>query len=86
LYCWVLGEESGHIFPVKIASTESVGALKKAIKDKKRPQFDHIPADTLVLWNVSIHFDSNLERNLENLDLDGVPPLSPWLKLSSVFS
>ncbi|KIL64898.1 hypothetical protein M378DRAFT_11223 [Amanita muscaria Koide BX008] len=86
LYCWVLGEDFGRIFPVKIASTESVGTLKKTIKDHKRPQFDHVAADTLVLWNVSIPFDSNLEGNLENLDLDGVPPLSPWLKLSSVFS
>ncbi|KAM6492730.1 hypothetical protein JOM56_012454 [Amanita muscaria] len=59
---------------------------REAIKDKKRPQFDHVAADTLVLWNVSIHFDSNLKRNLGNLELDGVQPLSPWLKLSSVFS
>jgi Crinkler effector protein N-terminal domain len=48
--CLVHGEPRSHIFPVKIAGTESVGALKKAIKDEKKPAFDHVPADTLVLW------------------------------------
>ncbi|KAM6492770.1 hypothetical protein JOM56_012494, partial [Amanita muscaria] len=86
LYCWVLGEESGRIFPVEIASTKTVGNLKEAIKDKRKHSFQHVDANKLVLRNVSLHFDSKLEWNLQNLDLDGVPPLSPWLKLSSVFS
>ena len=53
LYCWVLGDDSQHIFAVKIAGTETVIALKDAIKEKMRPAFDHIPANTLVLWKVS---------------------------------
>ena len=36
-----------HIFVVKIERTESVSALQDEIKDKKRPAFDHVPADPL---------------------------------------
>jgi len=41
------------VFPVEIDREKSVGALKDAIKDKKRPVFDDIPADRLDLWKVS---------------------------------
>ena len=41
------------MFPVKIARDEAVGALKDAIKDKKKPIFNHIPTDSLELWKVS---------------------------------
>ena len=48
------------MFPVKIAKEESVGAVKDAIKDKKKPDFDHIPADKLTLWKVSLQIVSNI--------------------------
>ena len=53
LNCWVHGDELQNVFPVKIARDETVGALKKAIKEEKKPLFDHIPADSLELWKVS---------------------------------
>src|ERR1700720_5055208 len=53
LNCWVHGDEPQNVFPVKIARDETVGALKKAIKEEKKPLFDHIPADSLELWKVS---------------------------------
>jgi hypothetical protein len=56
LNCLVLGADISSIFPVKIANTESVGTFKELIKDKKRPAFDHVPADTLKLWKVRAHF------------------------------
>jgi Crinkler effector protein N-terminal domain len=80
----VLGESRAHIFPVKIAGTESVGTLKEAIKDKKKPAFDHVPADALVLWKVSFPVDESLDGNLPNL-LDE-ESLSPVRGLSKVFS
>ncbi len=43
-----------------IAANKSVGSLKDAVKEKKKPEFDHVSADTLVLWKVSIPVDSNL--------------------------
>ena len=53
LNCWVFGGDSSPVFLVKIAATESVGTLKEAIKDKKKPAFDHLTADSLDLWKVS---------------------------------
>jgi hypothetical protein len=82
--CLVLGEPRGHIFPVKIARTESVGALKDAIKEKKQLAFQNVDADTLVLRKVSIPVDESLEEIVRNLD--GAEPLSPVDKLSEVFS
>jgi hypothetical protein len=79
----VLGEPRAHIFPVKISPTETIGFLKDAIKEKKQPAFDHVPADTLVLWQVSIPVDDNLEDSLGNLVDDTA--LSPVEALSEVF-
>src|ERR1700680_1715292 len=53
LNCIVLGDNPRRIFPVDIERTEIVGDLKEVIKDKKRPEFDHIATDHLELWKVS---------------------------------
>ena len=53
LNCIVLSDDPSHVFPVKIARTESISTLKKMIKEEKKPAFDHVPTDTLSLWKVS---------------------------------
>jgi hypothetical protein len=53
LNCLVLGGGPGNIFAIEIASTKDVGALKEAIKDKKKHAFDSVDADSLKLWGVS---------------------------------
>lgn len=73
------------IFPVKIAPTETVGALKKAIKEEKKPALDHLSADTLGLWNVSISVDSALEKNLGSFDFALETLLLPTEELSTLF-
>ena len=55
LNCWVLGDAPRRVFPVKIASSETVGYLKEAIKEKMKPVFDDITANSLDLWKVSNH-------------------------------
>ena len=59
--CLVHGEPRSHIFPVQIAATKTVGALKDTVKEKKQPAFDHVPADTLVLWKVSFPVNESLD-------------------------
>jgi hypothetical protein len=54
LNCWVRGDDWDHVFPIKIAQTESVGALKELIKEKKQHTFQHMDANTLKLWQVSV--------------------------------
>jgi hypothetical protein len=50
--CIVFGDDPSRVFQVKIANDESVSALKKAIKDEKKPAFEDVAADTLKLWKV----------------------------------
>ena len=83
LNCWVQGDDIDRIFPVEIAPTKTVGALKDVIKEKKKHAFRDIDADILVLWEVSIRIDDNFDKNLEKRK--HANPLLPWQKLSSVF-
>ena len=48
LNCWVFGDDVSQVFPVKITNTESVGTLKKAIRDEKLA-LQHVDADSLTL-------------------------------------
>jgi hypothetical protein len=66
----VLGDGPLNVFPVKISKTETVGVLRKLIKDEKRPVFDHVTADSLILWKVSIPVDLSLKWKLGELQLD----------------
>ena len=84
LNCLVSGDDSDHIFTIEIANAKNVSALKKAIKAEKQLAFQHVDADTLVLWNVSFPVDEVLEENLRNFV--GKKPLSPVHELSEVFS
>ena len=86
LNCLVLGHDASHIFPIEIAERKTVGALKDAIKDKKRPAFDHVPADTLILWQVSIPVNRNLTEHLSKFDFVDEGSLFPVKRLSGVFS
>jgi hypothetical protein len=91
LNCLVLGDDPSHVFPVKIASTESVGTLKEAIKDKKKHAFQHVDADTLDIFRVSFPVDDNLDATLnrfrpEDDPENGVHRLSVTVKrLKGVF-
>jgi hypothetical protein len=62
-----------------------VYTLKKSIKEKKRPAFDHVPADTLDLWKVAILVDQDLQENLSKLQIVDTDALSPVDPLSIVF-
>jgi len=78
------GDHPNRIFPVKIAPTETVGALKDAIKAKKKKRFEHVDADALGLWNVSIPVDNAL-KNLESVDFGLGSLLPPTEELSTLF-
>jgi hypothetical protein len=71
--------------------TETVGVLKDTIKDKKRPSFDHVTADSLVLWKLSIpvtDFEQRAEHITRPKDikaLEGSEKLKAVKKLSAYF-
>jgi hypothetical protein len=56
LNCWVLGDDPQRVFSVKVAKSETVGALKEAIKESpsSKGDFNDIDAKYLDLWKVSI--------------------------------
>ncbi|KAG1893776.1 uncharacterized protein F5891DRAFT_962503 [Suillus fuscotomentosus] len=85
LNCIVLGDNPRRIFPVDIEQTEIVGDLKEVIKDKKRPEFDHVATDRLELWKVDLPIDEMIEHNLNNLTLDPTKSLSPVDEIVEIF-
>jgi hypothetical protein len=86
LNCLVQGDGPRNAFSIEIASTKNVSALKQVIRKEKEPAFDHIPANTLVLWRVSIPADSLVKQDPRTLDLIEDQSLSPLEELSEVFS
>ena len=62
LNCWLLGDDPRRFFPVEIAKTKTIGALKEAIKEgpSSKGDFDGIDAQYLDLWKViDWHFRSD---------------------------
>ena len=85
------------VFSVKIKEDDNVSTLKDIIKEKASPDFNDIVANSLLLWKVSLPYDRNLIRNVNDSNLiegDGSPapnneqilPLLPLQKISTVFS
>jgi len=85
LNCFVHDDDPRHVFPVKIARTESVGTLKKAIKEEKKVTLEHVDADSLRLWKVSIAVNSGFKEDLRKVELRDDDALSPVDRLSKVF-
>ena len=85
LNCFLRDDDPRHIFPIKIASTESVGTLKKAIKEEMKVTLEYVDAVALQLWNVSIPVDGSLKERVKMLELRDEEELSPVVKLLQVF-
>jgi hypothetical protein len=85
LYCFVFDDDPSQVFPVKIAITESVGTLKKTIKEKKKPSLHHVDPDALTLWKVSIPVNVGFNQNVKKVELRDEEALSPVDRLSKVF-
>ncbi|KAM6494879.1 hypothetical protein JOM56_009502 [Amanita muscaria] len=85
LFCYVRDDDYKQAFLLEIKENELVSTLRKSIKEKKRPKFDHIPADSLVLWRVSVPFDQNLKENVEALNLVSNDKLQTVDILSDLF-
>ena len=53
LNCWVIGDEPHSIFPVEVASSKTVGYMRKAILPEMESSCDDLVAKSLMLWKVS---------------------------------
>ncbi|KAG1767473.1 hypothetical protein EV702DRAFT_1146694 [Suillus placidus] len=86
--CFIWGDDPRHIFTVNVAPKQTVADLKYLIKNKTKPEFDHVSdrylrsnADHLIIWKVKINYDLHL---LNAIGDEGVE-LKPLTKLSEVF-
>ena len=86
LFCYVLGEGCNNTFAVNIKEDETIGDLREAIKEEKRPKFDDILADSLTLWKASVPYSLNLKKEVEALNLVDDDSLHPPDILSEIFS
>ena len=86
LNCFVHDDDPRHVFPIKIARTESVGTLKGSIKDDNPETFCDVDARSLVLWKVSIPVNDGFKENVRKVELRDDYALSPVDRLSKVFS
>jgi hypothetical protein len=84
LNCFIQGDDPSHIFPIKIARTESVGTLKEFIKTKK-VTLEHVDADSLRLWDISIPYDNTFKETLRKVELIDEKQLSAFDNLASIF-
>jgi hypothetical protein len=85
LNCFIEGDDASQVFTVEIANNELICALKDAIKDKKKVALEHVDADALHLWNVSIAMNDKFKKNVSNV-LRVEKELSCVDVLSDVFS
>ena len=83
LFCLVYGEPSVRAFPVKIKRGEFVAMLKDLVKEEHKPALDHVPANALDLWQVSIPEED--DEGLKDFVLEDSKMLRPMRKISSVF-
>lgn len=81
LVCYVRGESHNNVFPVDIEEGNIVANLKDVIKAKT---FNDIPANSLVLWKVSLPYSRDIKCDVER-DLVDKEPLGPLDEISDLF-
>jgi hypothetical protein len=87
LNCLVLGDDISRIFQVELAPTQSIPDLREEIKVKKNPAFNHVIADSIILWKVSVPIDKKLQHNIASLCLVEEDALKlPVEELTAIFS
>ncbi|KAF9397540.1 hypothetical protein BGX21_008749, partial [Mortierella sp. AD011] len=81
LFCIIEGDSVA--FPVDIPSQKTVGHLKKAIHKEKSNDLQHVDADKLILFHVSIADEGN-PVHLENVE-SKAPLIKSTDEISEVF-
>lgn len=80
------GDKVREVFIVKIKEDEVVATLKEVVKGKKKPVFDDISADSLIIWSKGITLNEHLKDEIDGLKLVENDALYPLEILSDVFA
>lgn len=86
LYCLVHDDDASQVFQVIIPKTQNVYALKKAVKAEKKLALQHVDADALTLWKVSIPVNNSFKENVRKVELKDEETLSSVDRLYEIFS
>jgi hypothetical protein len=82
LECWVYGDDSYTTFPVKISRTETVGSLKKVVKDENSVSLNSVDARHLILYSIPMPDDEHFEAMLQQWTFKGQTRLNEQRTLS----
>ncbi|KAF9171922.1 hypothetical protein BGX21_007802 [Mortierella sp. AD011] len=86
LFCVVDGESSWRAFPVIVSPSDYIGSVKALIKEAKKPQFDHIPADELTLYKAEwLALDGLRDYRIFIRNMDEQERLHPMELVRDVF-
>ncbi|KAG0195405.1 hypothetical protein BGX33_003418, partial [Mortierella sp. NVP41] len=88
MFCLIDGEPQSNAFSVKVTPADTVDDLKKLIKAEKSVDFEHVDANNLTLWRVSIPItddDDEISILLDNVNDKDKKKLGPATRLSKVF-
>jgi len=89
LNCLILGEPPENVFPVNIARSNTVDALKGVIKDSKQQSaFPDVDAHDLILYNTFLRLNGEFEQGLDSFKnrLGFEKPLQSASKLANIFA
>ncbi|KAF9303922.1 hypothetical protein BG003_001849, partial [Podila horticola] len=86
LFCLVDGESTSNAFPVEIDPLKTIADLKKLIKTEKPVDFEHVDANNLTLWHVSLPIvAANKHKPIVLTEIDSSTELDPTDDISDVF-
>jgi hypothetical protein len=85
LNCYMRGQDSKHVFSVRISRKDTVAVLRNAIKSERPVDLRDIEAGSLTLYKFSLPYDESIEKTLMGLIFDHEKPLSVLDPLFDIF-
>jgi hypothetical protein len=89
IFCLLAGDPFQNSFPLDIHNDQSIGHLKKMIKEEARPALDNVVASQLAIYSVSIADgdDALLQKVYRELGQEehSIPELHGRTKISTAF-
>jgi hypothetical protein len=83
IFCTI--QDHNNPFPVDIEENQTVGDLKKAIKEEDPHAFADLDADDLILYHIEVPDDENMANNVTAIMQEPPPALRPTVELLDLF-
>jgi hypothetical protein len=83
IFCTIKGHNNP--FPVDIEENQTVGDLKKAIKEEDPHAFADLDADALILYPIEVHDGDDIAKTVTTIMQEPPPALCPTVELLVLF-